>query len=80
MSVGALDRGQVTRSSANAISGLTITGGDSNGDNSDDSGGAIALYDTTGALTITNLVITGNHSGNDGGGKCPGLSAPTLTT
>jgi predicted outer membrane repeat protein len=55
-------------SGANAISGLTITGGDSNGGNSDDSGGAIALYDTTGALTITNLVITGNHSGNDGGG------------
>jgi predicted outer membrane repeat protein len=53
---------------ASSISGLTVTAGDSNGVNGDDSGGGIALYDNTGSLAISNMVISGNNSDNDGGG------------
>ena len=48
------------------ISGLTLTGGDATGIFSDDSGGAIALYGSSAAVSA--MVITGNTASNDGGG------------
>jgi trimeric autotransporter adhesin len=48
-----------TNGSLVTMSGLTMTGAQGG------SGGAIQLYD--GALTLTDCVITGNTSGNDGG-------------
>lgn len=52
---------------AAAISGLTVTHGHSNDANSDDSGGAISLYENGGTLTVSNMVLTANYAKNDGG-------------
>ena len=51
----------------NAVSGLTITHGNADGNNPDDSGGAIQLYHGDAEMTISDVVLTDNYSGNDGG-------------
>jgi hypothetical protein len=49
-----------------AISGITITRGLA--ENDDSSGGGILSRDTTADITISNVVVTRNHATNDGGG------------
>ena len=51
-----------------SISGLTVTNGASNGRNSEDSGGAIALYYSDASFTFANLVVSSSYAYNDGGG------------
>jgi predicted outer membrane repeat protein len=51
-----------------SISGLTITNGYSNGRTSDDSGGAIGLYESDTNFTFSNLVISSSAAYNDGAG------------
>jgi len=58
---------------ASTISGLTVRDGSPNNANNDGSGGAIALYGgpddgDAGSLTVSNMVLTSNYAGNDGGG------------
>jgi predicted outer membrane repeat protein len=64
---------QFEHDGAAAISGLTITRGYTDNNlgspqNSDSSGGGIALYENGGDLTVSDMVITDNRSYNDGGG------------
>jgi len=59
------------------IDGLTITGGNADGNWPDSSGGGI--FNNESSLTITNCTFSGNSADDDGGGIYNYESSPTIT-